>query len=405
MRFPEFEDEWNVHKIEDTFSIFNGYAFSSSDAVKENGIIWVKIADVGINRMKRDNISYLPPEFLKKYEKFVLKENDYVIALTRPILSGKLKIARINSFFNNSLLNQRVGKIVTHHNSRFIFNLLQNSKLISKIENNIAGSDPPNLSAKEIKNIKVFLPNAFEQQKIASFLATVDKRINLLEQKKAKLEEYKKGVMQRIFSREIRFKDENGKEFPEWNKTKLKEVLTEHKKNNEEDKYDEVFSVSKSKGVINQIDHLGRSYAAKSISHYKLVFPFDIVYTKSPTSEFPFGIIKQNLTGRTGVVSTLYAVLKPKNQHLGYIIHSYFNSWVKTYNYLNPLVQKGAKNTMNINNKTFLDGKPISLPTSEKEQELISRFLEALDRKILVLNNQIETSNKFKKGLLQQMFV
>ena len=114
--------------------------------------------------------------------------------------------------------------------------------------------------------------------------------------------------------------------------------------------------------VINQIEHLGRSFSAKEISHYKLIFPGDLVYTKSPSADFPFGIIKQNRTGRIGVVSPLYCVFKPKTYSLGYILHEYFSSEINVYNYLNPLVQKGAKNTMNINNGVFFNGAGIILP-------------------------------------------
>ena len=197
------------------------------------------------------------------------------------------------------------------------------------------------------------------------------------------LEEYKKGVMQQIFSQEIRFKKDDGSEFEDWKKIKLKEVLFEHKTRNTENKITEVFSVAKTKGVINQIEHLGRSYASSDLTNYKIIFPNDIVYTKSPTSDFPYGIIKQNKLTRAGVVSTLYAVFKPSNRYIGSFLDYYFSSWVNTYNYLNPLVHKGAKNTMNINNDDFLNGEEIFMPTSEEEQIKIVNFLGLLDKKII----------------------
>lgn len=132
-------------------------------------------------------------------------------------------------------------------------------------------------------------------------------------------------------------------------------VLSERKTRNFDGGVTEVFSVAKEKGVVNQIEHLGRSYASDDISNYKVAEPSDVIYTKSPTSGFPYGIIKQNKLPRSGVVSVLYAVYKPKDAHVGYLLDQYFSSSIRTSNYLGALVQKGAKNTINIGNGAFLN--------------------------------------------------
>lgn len=168
----------------------------------------------------------------------------------------------------------------------------------------------------------------------------------------------------------------------DWKKFQLKDVLVEHKSRNSKSEFDEVFSVAKEKGVINQIEHLGRSYASDNITNYKVVFPDDIVYTKSPTAGFPFGIIKQNKIDRTGVVSVLYAVFKPQNKYLGLLLDYYFSLPVNTYNYLVPLVHKGAKNTMNIGNEDFLKGAKISFPSEVLEQQKITDFFISIDERI-----------------------
>jgi type I restriction enzyme S subunit len=190
----------------------------------------------------------------------------------------------------------------------------------------------------------------------------------------------------------------------EWKPVKLIEILKEHKTRNTKSEYDEVFSVAKEKGVINQIEHLGRSYASDDITNYKVVFPNDVVYTKSPTAGFPFGIIKQNKMDRTGVVSVLYAVFKPKNIELGLLLDFYFSSWVNTYNYLVPLVHKGAKNTMNIGNEDFLNGAKISLPPQKEEQKKITDFLIRIDNRITQLTEKKENLEQYKKGITQKIF-
>lgn len=196
--------------------------------------------------------------------------------------------------------------------------------------------------------------------------------------------------------------------FPEfkedWKPVQLKEILKEHKSRNTKNQVEEVFSVAKEKGVINQIEHLGRSYASDDISNYKVIYPNDVVYTKSPTAGFPFGIIKQNKLDRTGVVSVLYAVFKPKNVELGLLLDIYFSSWVNTYNYLVPLVHKGAKNTMNIGNEDFLNGAKIYLPTQKDEQKKITDFLIKIDNRIAQLTEKKENLELYKKGITQKIF-
>ena len=100
----------------------------------------------------------------------------------------------------------------------------------------------------------------------------------------------------------------------------------------------------------------------------------------------------------------LYGVFTPKSENIGLLLDYYFSNWKNTYNYLNPLVQKGAKNTMNINNEVFLNGSNIPLPASEVEQEKIATFLSTIDEKIDHCEKHIEQMEAWKKGLLQQMF-
>lgn len=189
-----------------------------------------------------------------------------------------------------------------------------------------------------------------------------------------------------------------------WKEVNLNEVLKEHKTRNTKGEIEEVFSVAKEKGVINQIEHLGRSYASDNISNYKVVFPNDVVYTKSPTAGFPFGIIKQNKMDRTGVVSVLYAVFNPKNKEIGGLLDYYFSSPINTYNYLVPLVHRGAKNTMNIGNDEFLKGKKISLPTSVEEQIKVAEFLKAVEDRIFQLNKKKKLLEQYKRNVIQKIF-
>lgn len=109
-----------------------------------------------------------------------------------------------------------------------------------------------------------------------------------------------------------------------WGKISLFDVLTERKELNE--KLYPVFSVSVSQGVINQIEYLGRSFAAKDTSKYHVVHCGDIIYTKSPTGDFPYGIVKQNYNQEKVAVSPLYGVYVPKNYSIGVFLHEYLKA-------------------------------------------------------------------------------
>jgi len=199
-RFPEFRDsgEWDKRPLKEIFYIFQGFAFSSSDSVID-GVRWLKIADVSIQRMNYGAPSYLPIEYKNLYKDYLVKQGDCVIALTRPILNGLLKMAMVDKVFEGALLNQRVGKLVTNQNSFFVYCLLQTPKIINNIEKNISGSEPPNLSTRQIEDINTYIPSISEQQKIADCLSYVDDLITEQVKKIEALRTHKKGLIQGLF--------------------------------------------------------------------------------------------------------------------------------------------------------------------------------------------------------------
>ena len=146
--------------------------------------------------------------------------------------------------------------------------------------------------------------------------------------------------MQQLLTGKKRLPGFSGK----WKNIKLCEVLSERKEKNVEQN-SRICSVAVQKGVVDQVEHLGRSYAANDTSNYSVAHYGDIIYTKSPTGDFQYGIVKQNLLQETVAVSPLYGVFTPVTFGLGYFLHTYFQSAICARNYLLPIVQKGAKNT------------------------------------------------------------
>lgn len=259
-----------------------------------------------------------------------------------------------------------------------------------------------NISYDDYMSLSIMRPSKEEQDKVADFLSLYDKKIENQLAKVEALETRRKGLLQQIFSQEIRFKADDGSEFPDWEDTMLSDILTERKLKSTGN--EEVYSVSVTKGLVNQIEHLGRSFAAEDTSKYKVVKPGDVVYTKSPTGDFKWGIVKQSMIDKDVIVSPLYGIFIPKSYAFGFVLDAYFSSSVRAHNYLITQIRKGAKNTINITNDVFLE-KEISLPTSEEEARKIQAFVELLDKQIQIEKDKLEAIKQVKKGLLQQMFI
>ena len=244
---------------------------------------------------------------------------------------------------------------------------------------------------------KIVLPPIEEQQKIAAILTTQDRVIELKEKRLAEKQRQKKYLMQQLLTGKKRLPGFSG----EWKNIKLCEVLSERKEKNVEQNL-RICSVAVQKGVVDQVEHLGRSYAANDTSNYSVAHYGDIIYTKSPTGDFLYGIVKQNLLQETVAVSPLYGVFTPLTFGLGYFLHTYFQSAICARNYLLPIVQKGAKNTINITNDTFISSK-LYLPLEVEEQKAIADTFIAADREIDLLRQDIEQEKQKKKALMQML--
>lgn len=188
-----------------------------------------------------------------------------------------------------------------------------------------------------------------------------------------------------------------------WNRKKLSELLFETKQRNRQLHYgpEDVLSVSGEYGCVNQIEFMGRSYAGASVKDYRIVETGDIVYTKSPLKKNPFGIIKEN-KGIAGIVSTLYAVYRTTEAAHPSYLNQYFSRNYNLNSYLQPIVKKGAKNDMKVNNSYVLSGE-ICVPKIE-EQRKIADCLTSLDILIAAEGRKLEALLRHKRGLMRQLF-
>lgn len=196
LRFAGFADAWEQRKLSDAIQLFGGNAFKSSD-VSSKGVRWLKIANVGIGKILWNDCAYLPEHFWNIYKDYRINDGDYLAALTRPILNHELKIAHIKH--GKALLNQRVAKIIFNENPEFTYQLLRKREVVDCIGNVIAGTDPPNLGSNSLHLITVNFPSIDEQEKIGSFFKQLDETIALHQRKLEKLQELKKGYLQKMF--------------------------------------------------------------------------------------------------------------------------------------------------------------------------------------------------------------
>ena len=188
----------------------------------------------------------------------------------------------------------------------------------------------------------------------------------------------------------------------EWERLVVSDLLQVNKTLNTDNRYgrEDVLSVSDECGIVNQIKYLGRSYAGKSVLKYKVVKPNQIVYTKSPLKDKPYGIVKQS--DIYGIVSSLYAVYDIIGNCIPSYIQWYFEPYYRINKYFRPLVNKGAKNTINISDTNAVTG-TIYIPKIV-EQTIISSYLEFLSKHINDTTKKIASLKQLKSACLISMF-
>ncbi|NTV47972.1 MAG: restriction endonuclease subunit S, partial [Chlorobiales bacterium] len=379
LRFPEFRDtkNWRKVKLSAVATLYKGKGIAKADIVANGvqpciryGELYTIYGETIHETASSTNVD--------ASELFLSKKNDVIIPASG---ETKIDIAKASCVMSDDIaLGGDLNVIRSSQNGIFLSYQL-NGPLRLSIAKVAQGDTVVHLYPTQIEQLDVLLPpDPIEQKKIADCLSYLDALFAAQAEKLDALKTHKKGLMQQLFPRagetvpSLRFPE--FRDAGEWKKRRLSEVLVEH--GLKSTGIEEVFSVSVHKGLVNQIEHLGRSFSAKSTDHYNRVLPGDIVYTKSPTGDFPLGIIKQSKLDVQVIVSPLYGVFSPETVALGTILDAYFESPVNVQYYLEPLVQKGAKNTINVNNDKFLSASLI-LPEIKEEQKRIADCLSYLD--------------------------
>lgn len=354
LRFPEFKGKWESKLINEILSIGSGRDYK---------------------HLEKGNIPVFGTGGLMTYVNDYLHEGETVCigrkgTIDKPMyFNGKLWTVD-TLFYTNKFKNS---------SPKFVYNLF---KKINWKEYNEA-SGVPSLSKSTIEKIEIKIPSLEEQTKIANFLTAVDEKLNLLKEKKALLEDYKKGIMQKIFNQELRFKDDNGNDFEDWEEKSLGECLEYEQPTNylvNSTEYNDDFEtpvLTAGKTFI-----LGYTNEVNGIFKKNLpVIIFDDFTTATQYVDFPFkakSSAMKILKAKNGVdIKFIYESM----QELKFEVGGHGRHWISIYSNLT-----------------------IDLPCL-KEQTKIANFLSAIDEKIVLVSSQIEDTQEYKKGLLQQLFV
>lgn len=395
LRFKEFSDEWEEKKLEEIANIYDGT--HQTPRYVEKGIPFYSVENITNNDFI--NTKFVSEEdYIENNKKRKIEKNDILMTRIGSIGGSKLIDWEIVADFYVSLaLIKLKDKIYPSYINQFIKSSFFQKELDKRT---LKVAFPQKINLIEIGECLIRLPIQEEQEKIANFLSSIDKKISLTEEKLELFREYKRGVMQKIFSQELRFKDSEGNDYPEWEERKLGEISEVKDGTHDSPKYvSNGFPLVTSKNVKNgKIDLNEVNYISKE--------DFDIINKRSKVSK---GDILMGMIGTIGNLAIVdredfaiknVALIKEKsdlkNNFLIYLLQSYV--FHKKIALLNEGGTQKFISLGNIRNLLFF------IPTLE-EQQKIADFLSSIDSKIESIEKELEGLKEFKRGLLQQMFV
>lgn len=394
LRFTEFSENWTFQNIKSLSQRIGDGLHGTPKYVEDTDYFF-------INGNNLEGGTICINSKIKKVSEIDYEKNNKGLNEKSLLISLNGTIGNISKYNNEKvMLGKSVGYINFTQQPDFYYFQLKTSKIQNHFISELTGSTIKNLSLKTLRNTKLSIPSLPEQQKIADFLTAVDKRIKLLEKKKTLLETYKKGVMKKIFNQEIRFKDNNGNDFPNWEKNRLEDVFNFFRGS----------SLSKSDLDVNgsfKCIHYGELFTKYNEIIKNITSKTNKEGNRSnvgdilmPTSDVtPFGLATASCIEEKDVIlggdmNILRGKLDIDSKFYSYLLNYSVKSIIKL------VTGTTIKHIYSKDLKTLLFNVP-----KLQEQNKISQFLISIDTQIELLETQIDKSKTWKKGLLQKMFV
>jgi len=383
LRFPEFQGSWDKKTLGEIGEIVNGITYNPSQ-IQESGVLVLRSSNVQGGRLSFEDNVFITVD---KYNP--VKLNDILIC----VRNGSQRLIGKNAIINKEFDQVGFGAFMTVYRSDFnpfLQHWFQTKDYYKNVHKNL-GATINSINGSDLKKFKVPFPKSNEQKKIADFLTAVDKRIELLEKKKTLLETYKKGVMKKIFNQEIRFKDDNGNDFPDWEEKRLGDV-SECLDNQRKPLND-----SERQNMKGDIPYWGANNIMDYINEYIFNEPIVLLAEDGGNfNDFKDRPIANYYTKKCWVNNHTH-VLKGKKD----LLDTKFLFFSVVHKNIIGFVSGGTRSKLT---KSEMLKIPLGLPCV-MEQKKISEFLSSIDNQIELLETQIDKSQTWKKGLLQKMFV
>ncbi|MGZ9736052.1 restriction endonuclease subunit S [Flavobacterium sp. GNP002] len=389
LRFPEFDEEWEN-------SVLNKFAsLNPKNSSLPESFVYIDLESVTDGHLVKENI--ISKNEAPSRAQRVLKEMDILYQTVRPYQKNNLYFNKVGHY----VASTGYAQIRTKNDSQFLFQFLHTEKFVANVMLRCTGTSYPAINSTDLSSIEIFFPTLPEQQKIASFLNAVDEKIQQLSRKKELLEQYKKGVMQQLFSGKLRFKDENGKDYPDWEEKKLGDVCDVRDGTHDSPKYvDKGFPFITSKNLMKN----------GSIDFENVSFINELDYnkvnqrSKVNINDILFGMIgtigNPVLVKSEGFAIKNVALIKEKKDLLNlFLIH-----FLKGDSINQQFFEQNTGGTQKFLSLSVIRNL-IAIVPSLPEQQKIANFLSGIDSKIEQVNGELVKTQEFKKGLLQQMFL
>ena len=401
LRFPGFTEDWEQRKLGALAEIVRGASPRPISDPKwfdnDSSVGWLRIADVtaqdGRIRYLEQKISELGQEKTR-----VIKTPHLLLSIAATV--GKPVINYVPTGVHDGFL------IFLNPKFNILYAFWWLEMFREKWNKYGQPGSQVNLNSDLVKNQVINIPNEKEQEKISSFLESLDKIITLHQRKLDNLKLKKKALLQKLFPR-------NGERYPElrfpgftdaWEQRKLSDISTKVTRKNVNVHYTETLTNSAEQGIISQVDFFDKEISNKdNINGYYIVDNNDFIYNPRISTLAPVGPINRNKLNRTGIMSPLYTVFRSSNVDLGFL-EWYFQSshW---HRYMKLKGDSGARaDRIAIKDSTFFE-MPIKIPVNIKEQVLIGETLEKFNQYITLHQRKLEHLQIQKKSLLQKLFV